>query len=364
MARRRRRFRRALSFKQRIDVVLVFASALLVFGLVVLALAYLLPPWKNVGWPQVAGASLFATGLSVLISTLTGRQAIHEQYAKEANLQRKREIYGPLHSELKALRIRLDGAHEGTSPYPETLQMAGKIVGLPMMQGHYPRLVLQWWPAFKQDFRIDNFSEETQKQFDDLYHLVNTCLQAVEATRAPTCAVLERHVTSAIEALVSSDAYQTWHSHHIDEQEEFRLSSDRDDPVRWYGFIAFLLSYPEETPLSIGRFYAREWLNLELHGPAPATFATLGWLLAKHPDQAAEEIQRQSASDQHHRRWDLSWLQDIFNATWADLQNEPTYHAVWKTERKLFQSLQKTETKLADAMHIIRERYEGGEPLI
>src|SRR5260370_28753520 len=60
-------------------------------ALVVIGIIFLLIPG---GGLQGVGGIIFGTGLSVFLATLTNRQ----QLAKEANLRRKTEIYGPLHA--------------------------------------------------------------------------------------------------------------------------------------------------------------------------------------------------------------------------------------------------------------------------
>src|SRR5436190_722435 len=73
----------------------IFALILFILGLV--GLIVLVDTLRGIG------GILFGTGLTVLISTWNNR----EQSAKEANLRRKTEIYGPLHAELQNLRDRL-----------------------------------------------------------------------------------------------------------------------------------------------------------------------------------------------------------------------------------------------------------------
>src|SRR5437660_5765788 len=72
----------------------IFALILFILGLVGLVV-----PVETL---RGIGGILFGTGLTVVISTWSNR----EQSAKDANLRRKTEIYGPLHAELQNLRDR------------------------------------------------------------------------------------------------------------------------------------------------------------------------------------------------------------------------------------------------------------------
>ena len=70
------------------------------------------------------GGIVLGSGLTVVVGTLTGREAVHQQYAKEANLRRKTDSYGPLHEEFKALRETLDQMRAGDTPYPRRIATA------------------------------------------------------------------------------------------------------------------------------------------------------------------------------------------------------------------------------------------------
>src|SRR2546430_210643 len=86
------------------DRVGLFALVLFVLGLILL----LIP----IGALQGIGGIVFGTGLTVLISIWSTRQ----QLAKDANLRRKTEVYGPLHAELQILRERLEETQTGSKP--------------------------------------------------------------------------------------------------------------------------------------------------------------------------------------------------------------------------------------------------------
>ncbi len=64
----------------------------------------LLPELKGQIWQIIEGA-LLGAGFTILVTTISARQSILEQYKKDANLQRKREVYSPLHAELRELLI-------------------------------------------------------------------------------------------------------------------------------------------------------------------------------------------------------------------------------------------------------------------
>jgi len=57
-------------------------------------ISLLLPLLQGTVW-QTIGAALLGSGLTILVTAITARQSSNEQYKKEANLQRKTDIYGP-----------------------------------------------------------------------------------------------------------------------------------------------------------------------------------------------------------------------------------------------------------------------------
>lgn len=189
------------------------------------------------------------------MATVTGSQSFHEQYAKEANLQRKQEIYGPLHSELKALRERFEEAHRGFLPYPQAIKLLGDGLGKPISQGKYSLPSLDCWPQFKKDYRRDSFTEAAQKEFEHLHQYVHDFNAAMAANH-----ILERHLTSATKDLITSDVYQHWFSAHSSNGQLRQPPPPRETPNSWFGLVAQALSF-DETPESFGQTQARYWLN-------------------------------------------------------------------------------------------------------
>src|SRR5260370_7718681 len=96
----------------------------------VVGIVFLLIPG---GGLQGVGGIIFGTGLSVFLATLTNRQ----QLAKEANLRRKTEIYGPLHAELQNLRERLNETRAGTKPYLHHIDVP-RVTPLPQLETSPP----------------------------------------------------------------------------------------------------------------------------------------------------------------------------------------------------------------------------------
>jgi len=117
-----------LSYQPRLTLLSVGATILLIVevGLLVVGARAHDDTLKTIG------GAVLGSGLAVIVGTLTGREAIHQQYAKEANLRRKTDSYGPLHEEFKALRETLDQARSGDAPYPRRIATAAPVTEMPL----------------------------------------------------------------------------------------------------------------------------------------------------------------------------------------------------------------------------------------
>lgn len=82
------------------NVLYVLAFALIAFG----AFLFIRQVPKDMQWQQSIGALILGSGFTFLITTISAGRSILEENRKAANLERKREVCGPLHAELKELR--------------------------------------------------------------------------------------------------------------------------------------------------------------------------------------------------------------------------------------------------------------------
>lgn len=306
-------------------------------------LLLLLPSLRSAVWQTIGGA-LLGTGFTILVAAITARQSSLEQYSKEANLQRKTDVYGPLHAELKMLRETFDKAHAGKVPYPRWIDIPG--VERPSSI-RYANLSMQpafnYWPAFKTDYRIDNFSKDAQTLLDQVQSLIVAYGNTVEDARTIMRSLLRPRIAASIEKEEQSSKYQEWLRKRNNSTPEYN---------RWFEFI-----YQQTTTISptipLGEGLARAWS------------IKIGWLIADNPAQAALDIYNEDAiswdASQHSS---LSWFQDIFESTANELKSDPIYRKVLDTRKKLTTTLRTAETLLYQGLIYIRNRYEGGSPIV
>src|SRR6266700_1489617 len=131
----------------------------------------LLPELKGQIWQIIEGA-LLGAGFTILVTTISARQSILEQYKKDANLQRKREVYGPLHAELRELREILDDARAGRRPFPQWIEIMGDEFRPSLYHTAYAPPTFSYWPMFKKNYHgDDDFTQRTQKLLEDVESL-------------------------------------------------------------------------------------------------------------------------------------------------------------------------------------------------
>ena len=314
-----------------------FAFVFIVAGVILL----LLPSLIGTVWQTIDGA-LLGTGFTILVTAITARQSSLEQYRKEANLQRKTDVYGPLHAELKMLRDTFDKAHAGTASYPRWIRISGVELPSSLRFGNTTMLpAFSFWPAFMTDYRVDNFSPEAQNLLNEVQSLVEAYGKDVEEARKAMQAMLRPHIATSIAKEEQLSNYQEWLR---------KRSGGIPEYNRWFDFIN-LQTTTTSTDMPLGAGLAQSWAR------------KIGWLLGDNPVQAAQEIYSEDAIN-----WDaaqhasFSWFHDIFEATASELKSDQTYQRVQDAQKKLFTKLQEAESMLYQGLLYIRNHYEGGSP--
>ncbi len=322
----------------------IFALTLFVLGLILL-----LTP---IGALQGVGGIVFGTGLTVLISTWSTRQ----QLAKDANLRRKTEVYGPLHAELQTLRERLEEAQAGSKPYLQWIDVKG------MEFDRAPRLLnekpsqLYCWSEFKADFRNLDFSELTRQQLNKIQQLTMDYNIAVEQALVASEAALAPCIKTAITRVTQSKEFQQWNEDHPG---VFTLNTSSSMPNDWFIRIRDGLATPAPSPTEV--VWATWWLRAAPMGYYRPT--TLGWLLAGNRDQAIHAIYSVLSSPSgSYPPPPLEWLHEIVDEAWPTLESHPTYLAVRTFHEGLFRQVSQAETRLVDKLRYIQDIYEGGPP--
>jgi len=317
-------------------------------------------------WKTVGGIVL-GSGLTVVVGALTGREAVHQQYAQEANLRRKTDSYGPLHAETKALRAALDTAHGGHAPYPRRvavdLTTTQPVVDI-MDTLDRGNLSLRVWSDFKGNYHADDFSPAARAILDRTQEAARRYNATVDAVVNAIVAALKPHIEGAIEEIVASPTYQHTREELVRRQAEPSSAGVFYPPDRsWVAWLADDLLRPGESIDGLADTLARSWATVWV--TPVAEMPTVGWLLAGHPDQATSSVEGvfrtvMSASDPPPP----GWVAGIIAAVVADVSTAAVFKDARAAFDRLYAAVREGERALEHGLHIIRDRYEGGAPLV
>lgn len=336
--------------------------ALLAFGIVLLPIGELAPSWS---WVSVPGATLFGAGIATLLSFAAAQYSTLEGYRKEANLTRKETLYGPLYIELKQLRERVEDAQNKNASFPQRIDIQGEPISQPIMLSGASTPTLNLWPQFRSDYRIDSFSPEARRFLNEVLQSASTYNSAIQAIRPVVTSLLKDQIREVVSQVTSNPEYIQWRSDHqeqILQHVPFRDLLDLDDTHKIYAAVAYGTSYPD-TPVEDN--WSHVWLENLGGYLGNAQPETLGWLLANRPDCAASVVYDVLIrSGTHPAVAPLSWYTEIFTQVCNSLAAEAGAMTVYTVAEGLLRHVEKAEQKLADGLDTIRERYEGGAPLV
>lgn len=327
-----------LYIKRHFNGLYLVSFAFIVAGIVL----FLLPSLKDTAWLQALAGALLGTGLTITVTTMTANQSIQEQYKKEANLQRKTYVYGPLHAELKTLRERLEEVKIEEEPYPQFIDISGGKAQLPLRQTGLIQPSLTLWPEFRKDYRIDDFTPNAQKMLDNVHKLGDTYNQAVHDVQKTMQDILRKYIAAEVLKIEKHHHYQEWQQ---------RRKQPPYQQHAWFEFIERIIQFSDAANKPLAEDVSRSWS------------ITIGWLLADKADKAAEEIYNHDIRNMG--ALDLiseDWFRNIFRATMRELEKNHTYFVAYKAIQFLTIGLREAENILYQGLLDIRNRYEGGTP--
>ena len=318
-------------------MLLILGIAGIIAGIILVAIP--------VGFLQAAGGALLGTSLSLISSTVAGKQAVHQQYAKEANIARKNESYVPLHDELIRLHDLLEEAHAGKQPYPRWIEGADKSPEFARYQHTYNPATFAIWPEFKNNTHIQDFSKEACSTLDEVLHLASEYNAAIARTHEPSYRLLTPHIAKSLQELTKATDYQEY------EQQQQAGTRTMQQGDEYFSWIANNIKFLAPGTV-MGYSNALDWIE---HNGA------LEWLIAGHIDEAATCVYR--AYRLHMSRPpELTWIQGILLTAWSELDRQSTYHETRDTLEHLLNGVGKAKKKLEDGLLYIRDTYEGGAP--
>jgi hypothetical protein len=341
---------RVVRLRQRFANLWMLATGLLIAGAGADTIA---ATAKTAAWLQSPGTAVIGAGLAVLVSSLTGQRAVSEQYHKEANLQRKRDYYAPLHTDVKSALDRFLEVRSGRAGYPRQVGLLlDPADGIPGLTARTPPDggTLGRWAAFRSDSRIDNFNARGRELLDEVFDKARVYNVAAGAVQPSLEQILEVHMTQAIAETKRLRDYQLWKRNPV-----YMPLPANGPREHWFSLLE-----TAESDEDLGHTWTLWWLS---HGATGHHSVVAGWLLAGRPEIAGaslHHIQSQSTTVSQP----LQWITRVLDASWNDLRLQQPHDDFTDAAEGLINALARTEQHLAHGLRLIRDRYEGGEPLV
>lgn len=324
-----------------IDRLVIASIAFLIIG------AWLLNVSNSNKALVTLGAATLGAGLTMLITDLTSRRAIYEQHAKDANLRRRDEVYGPLHAELLATLKVFEQAMRKAAPYPRFVVISPAethpLNAFPIPD--YPSLA--YWTTYQSDYRRNDFTPNAQHTLNALVAAAMDYDEAIKAASQPTTMIFARYIDIAKQQTESSADFDTWRANYAASHETLNFVKTSEN-----GWYVRLLQPPFGSPYGEG--LAQAWVG-QSH--------LQGWILAEAQEKAIDALHRffQSGGDPIPPR---DWLAGIVTAAWPEVMVDSTISDAKAAASILSQRLIETEHMLKAGLTEIQDRFEGGPPVI
>lgn len=281
--------------------------------------------------------------LTLAVTTITSREAVLQQNAKEANLARKNDYYIPVFNELKQTDDSLEGAKQKRLPYPQWIKgMDNERHGA--VWGKYPMPTFTNWVTFKEDPYRSNFTEKACKLFDEVQKAGADYNKAVSAAKDSVIKVLNPKIDAAFREWANSDDFKHWK-----EETNGGMAWSSAQYHQWNSYIYRYFERPSVSPTEAE--------------PLVWAHNILGWVLADDIDKASDAMQKTYQYDfQTQVTPDASWFKSVLESVWIELQELSCVKAVQKVAGELLVRTVQAKNYMQVRLNYIRDMYEGGEP--
>jgi len=133
-------------------------------------------------------------------------------------------------------------------------------------------------------------------------------------------------------------------------------------PYDWYAYVDETeTTFAVPGHRTVGEVITADWFRA-FQGVSEAQ--TLGWLLGKRPDKAADYVWRKYPDNMVHGKPAQGWIHLIFDAAWQNIEGDSTVTAMTDIWAQLEQKVLQAENILEEGLQKIQQEFEGGEPLV
>src|SRR3989442_1297197 len=223
---------------------------------------------------QGLAAVFVGSALTLTITLVTGREAVREQNAKEANITRKYTYYIPVFNELKQIYDILGEAKQKSLPYPQCISGIGNEAPTSVVWAKYPIPTFTNWGTFKEDPYRSNFTEKACKLFDEVQKSSVDYNKAVRKAKDPVIHILNPKIDTAFREWANSDDFKQW--------KEETNGGNALSSAQYHEWNVYIYRYMQQRPNSTPpEAQALVWAH-----------NILGWVLVDDMDKASDAIQK------------------------------------------------------------------------
>jgi len=313
---------------------------------------------------QVASAT--ATFLAVGIALSEGyrarrhtRQMIEQQFElqneKEGNIRRKNELYEPLYSEIKYAYHWLVFINNGEMYYPNHFYFLTGDLGNRPNKRNEDYLTILTWEEFGRGHSQSEFSPMMRVSMDVLTEDMRQYNLSIEEAKSAVVRVMIPIVERYVKIYMASLSYVVWSEKLL--KSGMQATDEKFD--KWNRRLYDRLQVDGSTILDIA-----EPMSKDLGGSGIRTRAFF-WLLTGDKGEMIKAINKDYEYIESVQAPipDL-WFENIIRDAWPQINKLDEVEKVRKFGKNIYQEIGNIERKLEAAMNSIRDKYEGGTPLV
>ena len=293
---------------------------------------------------QGVGGFIIGAAVTLAVTIFTGKEAVKQQSATVANIERKNELYIHIFSNLKSIQDWWTRADKKASPYPLYIQVIGnepqETIGRPL---GYP--IFNQWPYFKEGPRKSDFTGEATRLFDKVQEIGVNYNQAMQNAKEPVCLLLDPHVKAALLGWRTEQSFKDWYT-----ASDNGLNTISSLPLHyWHEYIQ---KYTHQPELVNGQTEVWVWV-----------YNTIGWMVVGNIEGANTQL-----IDNYSKIYNVretpgaAWFREVLGKAWADIDTLPEIHQVRDLAKQLSLAVDEAKKRVDKGLHYIQKMYEGGEP--
>lgn len=329
-------FRKLLTTTATLIVLAILALATFIIGLVF-----------HIAILQGIGGVVGGAVLSLFITIVTSRETVQQQYAKEANIERKNIYYIPMFNELKQLQDRFEDSQQKTLPYPQWIKVSDNANASvhSVVFGKYPMAAFFNWKLFKEQPYRSNFSQKACDLFDNTQKACANYNDSISAVKDDVIKIIAPHIDKAYQEWAGTDDFKHWQD---ETQNGIKWSSNQYH--QWNAHIHQYLQIPDSSVFDEVRGVI--WM-----------YNLLGWILSNDLNKTSEAMYEIYKNDYHITTIPSSnWFKSILAPIWTELQNLSSVKEVSVYVEELLTKTKQAKGYMQERLDYIQDIYEGGKP--